>query len=155
MKYENDNEVACITIPGTPQQYAFHPNLQKDIADTSTKFKDGDLAAAAAPAPAAAAASPASAPAAALDIQHFTVIPQLPGGWWLYGEAGKVVPMSKQRVSDVALLADGFAATVRVVAGERVEMLVAAGADGVLAGVACTAAPTATLTCTQGACACV
>jgi len=67
-QYENDNEVACITIPGTPQQYAFHPNLQKDIADTSTKFKDGDLAAAAAPA-AAAAASPASAPAAAPRVQ--------------------------------------------------------------------------------------
>jgi hypothetical protein len=95
-----------------------------------------------------------SAPAAAHAIQHLLVVPQLPGGWWLYGEAGKVVPMSKQRVSALALLQDGFAATLTVVAGERVQMLVAAGADGVLNSVLCTAAPTATLTCTQGACAC-
>ena len=39
-QYENDNEVACITLPGTPQQYAFHPNLLKDIAETSTKFRE-------------------------------------------------------------------------------------------------------------------
>jgi hypothetical protein len=94
-----------------------------------------------------------SAPANAHSIQHLLVVPQLPGGWWLYGEAGKVVPMSKQRVATLALLGDGFAAAVQVVAGERVSMLVA-GADGVLKAVPCTAAPLATLTCTQGACSC-
>lgn len=67
-----------------------------------------------------------SAPKAALPIQHFTVMPQLPGGWWLYGEADKVVPMSKQRVSDVALLADGFSASVAGSSGEAaIVMLVA------------------------------
>uniref|UniRef100_A0A6C0KN46 Helicase ATP-binding domain-containing protein n=1 Tax=viral metagenome TaxID=1070528 RepID=A0A6C0KN46_9ZZZZ len=43
-QYENEEEgLACITLPGTPQQYAFHPNLMKDIAETSTKFRDADL----------------------------------------------------------------------------------------------------------------
>ena len=45
-QYENegdDNNVACITLPGSPQQYAFHPNLMKDIAETSTRFRDADL----------------------------------------------------------------------------------------------------------------
>ena len=94
-----------------------------------------------------------SAPVHAHNVQHLLVVPQLPGGWWLYGEAGKVVPVSKQRISALQLLGDGFVATVQVVAGETVSMLVA-GADGVLKGLACTAAPVATLTCTKGACAC-
>ena len=101
-----------------------------------------------------------SAPAAAHNIQHFTVVPQLPGGWWLYGEAGKVVPMSKQRVPSIALLADGFTATVLGAAGETggVPMLVAApSAGGKLSTVVCPSAAgaTATLTCTAGACTCM
>ena len=46
-QYENEEDgLGCIAIPGTPEQYAFHPILQKDIAETSTKFKDEDLQAA-------------------------------------------------------------------------------------------------------------
>jgi len=54
-QYENEEDgLGCITLPGTPEQYAYHPILSKDIAETSTKFKETDLAAplAAAPAPA-------------------------------------------------------------------------------------------------------
>ena len=44
--YENDEEgLGCITLPGTPQQYAFHPNLKKDIAETSTRFPEGSVVA--------------------------------------------------------------------------------------------------------------
>jgi len=100
-----------------------------------------------------------SAPATAHTIQHFIVTPQLPGGWWLFGEAGKVVPVSKQRIADIALLADGFSATVLGAAGEAagIDMLVAAPtAKGMLAPVHCPSAAgaTATLKCTAGACAC-
>jgi len=43
-QYENEEDgLGCIAISGTPEQYAFHPVLQKDIAETSTKFKDEDL----------------------------------------------------------------------------------------------------------------
>ena len=43
-QYENEEDgLGCIAIPGTPEQYAFHPILQKDIAETSTQFKEGDL----------------------------------------------------------------------------------------------------------------
>jgi len=101
-----------------------------------------------------------SAPQAAHDIQHFTAIPQLPGGWWLYGEAGKVVPVSKQRIADITLLADGFVATILGAAGEAagINMLVAAPtAGGVFAPVHCPSAAgiKAALTCTAGACTCV
>jgi hypothetical protein len=42
--YENgDDGLGCITLPGTPQQYAFHPELKKDIAETSTRFPDSSL----------------------------------------------------------------------------------------------------------------
>jgi hypothetical protein len=45
-QYENEDEnLGCITLPGTPQQYAFHPNLMKDIAETSTKFRETELTA--------------------------------------------------------------------------------------------------------------
>ena len=37
--YENsDDGLGCIVIPGTPEQYAFHPDLKKDIAETRTRF---------------------------------------------------------------------------------------------------------------------
>lgn len=94
-----------------------------------------------------------SAPTGAHSIQYYTVLPQLPGGWWLYGEAGKVVPMSKQRVPALTFLKDGFSATVVVVPGEVVTFLVA-GADGALKPYTCTASPTSTLACTGGACSC-
>ena len=94
--YENEDDgLGCITLPGTPQQYAFHPDLKKDIAETSTRFPDSSLVketagtgieedldftaltaltaltdltdlTAAAAAPAAAAAATAAAPAALL-----------------------------------------------------------------------------------------
>ena len=39
--YENsDDNLGCIVIEGTPEQYAFHPDLGKDISETSTKYKD-------------------------------------------------------------------------------------------------------------------
>jgi hypothetical protein len=58
-QYENEEDgLGCITLPGTPEQYAYHPILSKDIAETSTKFKETDLAA---PLPAAAASSASSA----------------------------------------------------------------------------------------------
>jgi hypothetical protein len=94
-----------------------------------------------------------SAPAGAHSIQYFAIPPQLPGGWWLYGEAGKVVPMSKQRVPSLTFLRDGFSASVVVVPGEVVTFLVG-GADGALKPYSCTAAPASTLTCTGGACSC-
>jgi hypothetical protein len=64
-QYENEEDgLGCITLPGTPEQYAYHPILSKDIAETSTKFKETDLAAplvaqgAEAPAPQAQAQQP-------------------------------------------------------------------------------------------------
>ena len=93
-----------------------------------------------------------SAPAKAHSIQHLIVVPQLPGGWWLYGEAGKVVPMSKQRVAQVSLLADGFSARIMQVAGESITFLVAPS-SGILRAVPCADAAT-TLSCTAGACKC-
>jgi len=51
-QYENEEDgLGCITLPGTPEQYAYHPILSKDIAETSTKFKETDLAAPLAQAP--------------------------------------------------------------------------------------------------------
>jgi hypothetical protein len=39
--YENEDEgLGCIILPGNPSQYAFHPDLKKDIAETSTKLPD-------------------------------------------------------------------------------------------------------------------
>jgi hypothetical protein len=40
-QYENEEDgLGCITLPGNPEQYAYHPILSKDIAETSTRFKD-------------------------------------------------------------------------------------------------------------------
>jgi hypothetical protein len=62
-KYENEEEgLGCITLPDKPQQYAFHPILKKDIAETSTQFPKDAISEAAAP---AAAAAVSGAPAAA------------------------------------------------------------------------------------------
>lgn len=70
--YENsDDGLGCIVIPGTPEQYAFHPDLKKDIAETSTRFSSDILATSSSPEelalPSAVAALPtAVAPLAAL-----------------------------------------------------------------------------------------
>ena len=54
-----------------------------------------------------------------------------PVRWLLFGEQGKVVPISKQRVAALQLTDLGFTATVMVMPGEKVTMLVAA-LDGTL-----------------------
>ena len=97
-----------------------------------------------------------SAPASALPIAYVTLVPQLPGGLWLVGEKGKVVPVSKQRLSAFTPLDDGFTATVATpVADEAVTFLIAP-ASGVVSEVACTysASGSATLACVMGECSC-
>jgi len=102
-----------------------------------------------------------SAPASAHSVQHLVVVPQLAGGWWLYGEAGKVVGMSHQRVDHVREVGtDGFSMDVLGSAGEPagVTFLVAGPTDGgKLRGVACPSAAgkVATLTCSAATNACV
>ena len=40
-EYENEEEgLACVRLPGTPDQFAFHPILSKDIAETVAKFRE-------------------------------------------------------------------------------------------------------------------
>jgi hypothetical protein len=56
-QYENEEDgLGCIVLPGNPEQYAYHPILSKDIAETSTQFKDAP-----APAPEPLPALPAAA----------------------------------------------------------------------------------------------
>jgi hypothetical protein len=66
-QYENEEDgLGCIVLPGNPEQYAYHPILSKDIAETSTQFKETSTelvpvplaAPGEAPAPAAAATNP-------------------------------------------------------------------------------------------------
>jgi hypothetical protein len=38
-----DDGLGCVRIGGNPEQYAFHPNLQKDIQLTAIKFKAGEV----------------------------------------------------------------------------------------------------------------
>ena len=65
-QYENEEDgLGCIVLPGNPEQYAYHPILSKDIAETSTQFKDAPAAAPAAPAPVAAPPAAGEAPAEA------------------------------------------------------------------------------------------
>lgn len=60
-QYENEEDgLGCIVLPGNPEQYAYHPILSKDIAETSTQFKEAAAVPLAALAPAAAA--PGEAP---------------------------------------------------------------------------------------------
>ena len=96
-----------------------------------------------------------SAPSAALPIRYWIAAPQLPGGWFLFGEANKIVTISKQRISSFSLLADGFSATINVMLGETVTMLVAPS-SGTTVAYACqyNAQKLAVLTCSSGACAC-
>ena len=97
-----------------------------------------------------------SAPAKALPIRHLVVVPQLPGGFWLFGEQGKVVTASHQRIFHFQQTADGFNATVLGSAGEPagVVFLVAGPKDaGKLAPVTCPSAAgkTALLACSAAA----
>lgn len=42
-RYENEEEgLGCITIKGSPEQYAFHPILVKDIAETASSYAGAD-----------------------------------------------------------------------------------------------------------------
>jgi len=96
-----------------------------------------------------------SAPSSALPIRYWILAPQLPGGWFLFGEAGKIVTMSKQRISSFSVLADGFAAVIDVVLGETVTMLVAP-ASGATVPYTCqyNGGKRVVLACTSGACIC-
>ena len=67
-EYENEEDgLGCITIPGNPTQYAYHPVLKTDISETSTRFKEDSVngsaasSLAASPAASSLAASPAAA----------------------------------------------------------------------------------------------
>jgi hypothetical protein len=43
-QYENEEDgLGCIILPGNPEQYAYHPILSKDIAETSTQFREDVL----------------------------------------------------------------------------------------------------------------
>ena len=71
-QYENEEDgLGCITLPGTPEQYAYHPILSKDIAETSTKFKETDLAA-----PLAAASESSAAPIPGAPLAGQKALPQ-------------------------------------------------------------------------------
>lgn len=82
-QYENEDEgLPCAVLPGTVEQFAFHPELAKDIAETSTKFREGALetplvAAGAAAADVGAAAAggprPLAAPGAAAAAAKATI----------------------------------------------------------------------------------
>ena len=96
------------------------------------------------------------APATAKNIDFTLLVPELPGGWWLVGEKNKYVGMSKQRVTSLEPLADGFTADVLTpVASETVTFLILTSPN-TPTDVACAynAAGTATLKCTAGACSC-
>jgi hypothetical protein len=102
-----------------------------------------------------------SAPVKAANISYMAVVPQLPGGFFLYGAKGKVVGASHQVIADVTLLGgnDGFTATIVGSANENgfISILVAKG-DGILFPVSCpsSAGATSTLTCSAsgGKCIC-
>ena len=55
-----------------------------------------------------------SAPVTAVPLRYYVAAPVLPGGWVLYGEAGKVVPMAAKRTSGLVASAAGFSVEVRV-----------------------------------------
>lgn len=77
-QYENEEEgLGCITLPDNPKQYAYHPVLKKDIAETSTRFPKDSLGEAA---PAPAAPAPAAPAAQAQDEAQAQPQPQPPRG---------------------------------------------------------------------------
>jgi len=43
-RYENEEDgLGCITLPGTPEQYAYHPILVKDIAETTSALRQAEI----------------------------------------------------------------------------------------------------------------
>ena len=77
----------------------------------------------------------------------------LPGGWVLYGEAGKIVTASGQRILGLTPTADGFSASVKGYFGESTTSFIVGRApvattqtvtcpsgEGVVASLACNAA---------------
>ena len=73
-EYENEEDgLGCITIPGNPTQYAYHPVLKTDISETSTRFKENSVGASEVrvEAPGSNIAAPAAAAAAALQVKTF------------------------------------------------------------------------------------
>jgi len=130
-QYENE-EKGCITIPGTPEQYAYHPILKKDIAETVAAMKEEPAAPAAAAAAAAldtfagpASTLPVAKPPVASKIKayqikyggkKYTAVPEgdaaIPLSYTLFapGDTGFTVPLgtsvanSKGKpTSDIAL----------------------------------------------------
>jgi len=102
-----------------------------------------------------------SAPAAALPIRYFVAAPVLPGGWVLYGEAGKVVPMAAKRTSGLNATASGFSVRVAGAVGAQnepsgVAFWVLPPAATVPVAVRCPASEASVLSCTTAtnACAC-
>lgn len=102
-----------------------------------------------------------SAPVTAVPLRYYVAAPVLPGGWVLYGEAGKVVPMAAKRTSGLVASAAGFSVEVAGASGGQNE---AAGLDfwvippgaGAPVAVHCAAAATSTLACQTAtlSCAC-
>jgi len=93
-----------------------------------------------------------SAPSAAHPIRYYVIVPQLPGGFWLFGENGKVVTVSHQRIYHFQPTADGFTSTVLGSEGESagIAFWIAGPKDaGVPKPVLCPSAAgkSATLTC--------
>ena len=76
-QYENEEDgLGCIVLPGNPEQYAYHPILSKDIAETSTQFKETapePLAALPAVTAPGEAPAPALAPPAKKTVKAFVV----------------------------------------------------------------------------------
>lgn len=101
-----------------------------------------------------------SAPARALPIRYLHVVPQLPGGWWLIGDATKIVPASRARVANVLVTGAGFTAGIHGSAGEPagVDISFVSPAGGGVQSVNCPskAGADATLACVTatGACSC-
>ena len=74
----NDGSFRCLNLGDSIGDFAYHPDLQKDIAETEAKFK---RPAAAVPAPAAPAAAPATpaAPVAVNAVAQQAVLPEPEG----------------------------------------------------------------------------
>ena len=92
-------------------------------------------------------------PAGAHRIRYDVWAPVLPGGFVLYGETGKIVTMSRQRIAGLTTTATGFSASIRGYYGEKsvtyltgkagvsgVTSVVCPSGAGVMATLACDAA---------------
>lgn len=96
-----------------------------------------------------------SAPPTAHTFRYYIAAPVLPGGWVLYGEAGKIVPMAQVRFTELHVADNGFTIIVNGSAGEPdgITVLVVPPGETVPQSVACpsVAGQSATLACTTGA----